>query len=28
MNNPSFFVEGRNASKKELNMLKLDAAID
>lgn len=28
MNNPSFFVKGRNASNQELNMLKLDADID
>lgn len=28
MNNPSFFVKGRNASKQELNILKLDANID
>lgn len=28
MNNPSFFVEGRNASNQELNTLKLDADID
>lgn len=28
MNNPSFFVKGRNASNQELNLLKLDADID